>query len=197
MLPVAIRNMLPKPVREALVRLCDFFNAIYQKVIDPFKLDRLQEDVVKTICQLEMFFPPSFFDVMVHLIVHIVYEIKQCGPVYLRTMYPFERFMGILKHYVRNRYRPEASIVEGYLSEEVVEYFISYMDGHRPIGVPLSRHEGRLDFFFDAGNSGEDPHCVIFSFFYKDKYLQTVLGQFIKEITSNLANLTCHLSGWA
>jgi len=162
MLPVAIRNMLPKPVREALMRLCDFFNAIYQKVIDPFKLDRLQEDVVKTICQLEMFFPPSFFDVMVHLIVHIVYEIKQCGPVYLRTMYPFERFMGILKHYVRNRYRPEASIVEGYLSEEVVEYFISYMDGHRPIGVPLSRHEGRLDGKGLMKDKSCWPECELF-----------------------------------
>ena len=59
------------------------------------QLDALQDEVVKTICQLEMHFPPSFFDIMVHLIVHIVTEIKWCGPVFLRSMYPFERYMGI------------------------------------------------------------------------------------------------------
>ena len=41
---------------------------------------------------------------MVYLIVHIVYEIKMCGLVFLQSMYPFERFMGILKYYMRNRY---------------------------------------------------------------------------------------------
>jgi hypothetical protein len=71
-LPVAIRNVLPKPVRETLMRLCSFFNAISQKVINPDTLDGLQLEVVKTLCQLEMYFPSSFFDIMVHLIVHIV-----------------------------------------------------------------------------------------------------------------------------
>ena len=29
---------------------------------------------------------------MVHLLVHVVREIKFCGPVYLRWMYPIERY---------------------------------------------------------------------------------------------------------
>nr|GEY09033.1 hypothetical protein [Tanacetum cinerariifolium] len=40
-------------------------------------------------------------------------EIKLAGLVFLRYMYPFERFMGFLKGYVRNRYRAEGSIVQG------------------------------------------------------------------------------------
>jgi hypothetical protein len=91
-----------------------------------------------------MYFPPSFFDIMVHLIVHLVREIKMCGPVFLRFMYPFERYMGILKHYVRNRSRPEGSIVEGYATEEVVEFCVDYIAQVGPIGVPRYRHEGRL-----------------------------------------------------
>ena len=86
------------------MNLCFFFNKISRKTMDVFELDDLELAVAETVCQLEMYFPPSFFDIMVHLIVHIVYEIKMCGPVFLRSMYPFERFMGILKHYVRNRY---------------------------------------------------------------------------------------------
>jgi len=143
-IPVAIRGILPKHVRQTITKLCFFFNAINSKVIDPLKLDALQKEVVLTLCHLEMYFPPSFFDVMVHLVVHLVREIKICGPVFLRYMYPFERFMGILKSYVRTRFRPEGSIVEGYSTEEVVEFCTNYMTGVGPIGVPKSRYEGRL-----------------------------------------------------
>ena len=143
LLPVAIRGILPDKVRNPIIKLCSFFNAIYQKVIDPSTLDKLQADVIITLCQLEMCFPLSFFDILVHLVSHIVKEIKILGPVYLHNMWAFERFMGIIKKYVRNRARPEGSIVEGYAIEEVVEFCIDYMDLH-PIGVPMSRHEGRL-----------------------------------------------------
>ena len=81
---------------------------------------------------------------MVHLIVHIVREIKYCGPVFLHNMYPFERYMGVLKHYCRNWYRPEGSIVKGYTSEEVVGFSTDYLANQLPIGVPRSCHEGRL-----------------------------------------------------
>ena len=82
-LPIAIRNALPKDVRNTLIHLCDFFNKIWKKVIDPEELDIMQKDIILTLCELEMFFPPSFFDVTVHLIVHLVDEIKYCGPVFL------------------------------------------------------------------------------------------------------------------
>ena len=81
---------------------------------------------------------------MVHLIVHIVREIKMCGPVFLRHMYPFERYMGILKGYVRNRYHPEGSIIRAYAAEEVIEYCTKYLDDLKTVGIPKSRHEGRL-----------------------------------------------------
>ena len=92
------------------------------KVIDTDELEKWQKDIFVTLSELEMHFPPSFFDVMVHLISHIVKEIKACGPVFQRYMYPFERFMGFLKGHVRNRHRPEGSIVEGYTSEEVIDF---------------------------------------------------------------------------
>ena len=90
LLVVAIRDILPKKVKHAITRLCFFFNAICSKVIDPLKLDELENEAAIILCQLEMYFPPAFFDIMVHLIVHLVREIKCCGPVYLRWMYPVE-----------------------------------------------------------------------------------------------------------
>jgi len=81
-------------------------------------------------------FPPSFFDIIVHLLAHLVREIKFCGPVYLRCMYPIERYMKILKGYVKNQYRPEASMIERYNAEESVEFCLDYMAKANSIGFP-------------------------------------------------------------
>ena len=52
--------------------------------------------------------------------------------------------MGVLKKYVHNRARPEGSIVKGYGTEEVIEFCVDFIPDINPIGVPESRHEGRL-----------------------------------------------------
>jgi len=68
LLLVAIREILSKNVRQVITRLCLFFNAICKKVIDPTRLDELENKAIILLCQLEMYFPPSFFYIMVHLI---------------------------------------------------------------------------------------------------------------------------------
>jgi hypothetical protein len=75
----------------------------------------LQNDVVQCLVSFELAFPPSFFDIMTHLLVHLVKEITILGPVFLHNMWPFECFMSILKKYVLNRARPEGSIAKGYV----------------------------------------------------------------------------------
>jgi len=79
---VAIRGIFPDKVRVAITRLCFLFNAIYSKVIDPRKLDELENVASIVLYQMEMYFPPSFFDIMVHLIVHLAREIRLCGPFF-------------------------------------------------------------------------------------------------------------------
>nr|ABG22587.1 transposon protein, putative, CACTA, En/Spm sub-class [Oryza sativa Japonica Group] len=66
------------------------------------------------------------------------------GPVYLNNMFPFERYMGVLKKYVHNRACPEASIAKGYGTEKVIEFCVEFIEDLRPIGVSESRHEGIL-----------------------------------------------------
>ena len=87
-----------------------------------------------------MVFPPSFFNIMTHLLVHIVKEINILGPVFLHNMFSFERYMSVLKKYVRNRSRPEGCIAKGYGIEEVIEFCVDFIDDLNPIGVPMSRH---------------------------------------------------------
>jgi len=104
LLAVAIRRILPDKVRVLITRLCFLFNDICSKVIDPRQLDDLENEAAIVLCQLKIYFPPSFFDIMVHLIVHLVREIQLCGLVFLRWMYPIERYMKVLKGYTKNQY---------------------------------------------------------------------------------------------
>jgi len=88
---------------------------------------------------------------MVHLLVHLVREIKFYGPIYLRWMYPIERYMKILKGYVKNQYRSEASMIERYITEESVEFCSDYMakvklisNNIRGVSVVSKDHEDLL-----------------------------------------------------
>jgi hypothetical protein len=81
---------------------------------------------------------------MTHLLVHLVKEIFILGHVFLHNMFPLERFMGVLKKYVHNRARPEGSIAQGYGTKEVIEFYVDFIPDLDSIGVPESRHEGRL-----------------------------------------------------
>ena len=138
MLPIAIRVVKSDYVKLAVMRLCHFFNIVAQKVIGPTKLAALQVEIAEILSMLEMVFPCSLFDMMVHLLGHIVDEIMILGPVYLHQMYPFERYIGILKGYVRNRAHPKACMIQGYHTEEIIDACINYKAGIESIGVPVS-----------------------------------------------------------
>jgi hypothetical protein len=75
---------------------------------------------------------------MRHLLVHLIKEISILGPMFLHNMFPFERFMKVLKKYVHNRARPEGSITKCYGTEEVIEFCVHFIPDLDPIGVPES-----------------------------------------------------------
>lgn len=144
LLPVALRGLLPENVRLAIVNLCAFLNAISQKVIDPEILPRLRSNLAQCLVSFELVFPPSFFNIVTHVLVHLVDEIVILGPVFLHNMFPFERFMGVLKKYVRNHARPEGSISTGHQTEEVIGFCVDFIPDINKIGLAQSRYEGRL-----------------------------------------------------
>ena len=55
-------------------------------------LERLEHNIVEILCKLERILPPSFFNSMEHLPVHLPHEARLCGPVQYRWMYAFERY---------------------------------------------------------------------------------------------------------
>jgi hypothetical protein len=120
------------------------FNIVSQKVIDCKELDDLKVYIIETMCMLKMCFPPFFFDMQEHLMIHLIYQILTLGLLYLHIMFLYERFLAVLKASVRNRAHPEGSIMEGYTTEEVVECCADYIKDGKWIGLPIPLHEGRL-----------------------------------------------------
>nr|XP_027192948.1 uncharacterized protein LOC101493685 [Cicer arietinum] len=129
LLPVALRGSLPDKVTSVLVDLCNFFKQICSKVLNVEFLSQLESQIVITLCQLETIFPPSFFTVMMHLVIHLAHEAQVAGPVQYRWMYPLERFLLTLKSFVRNRAHPEGSIAEGFLANECLTFCSQYLSG--------------------------------------------------------------------
>ncbi|XP_029145441.1 uncharacterized protein [Arachis hypogaea] len=129
-LPLVLRGLFSShDVRSALIGLCSFFKELCSKVLTVKNLEKIEEQIIITLCKLEMIFPPSFFDVMIHLPIHLASEAKIAGPVHYRWMYPIERYLRGLKAYVRNRAHPEGSIAEGYLANECLLFCSRYFNG--------------------------------------------------------------------
>jgi hypothetical protein len=88
-------------------------------------------------------------------VVHLIPQIEALGPVYLHEMWTYERFMSILNGYVSTRARPEASMIEGYCTEEAIQsqgpLCNSILKDQVAIGLLPSRHGGRL---YGSGRMG-------------------------------------------
>ena len=97
------------------------------------------------LCELEIYFPPAFFDIMVHLLIHVVEDIVQLGPAFLCSMMLFKRMNGHIKRYIRNTSCPDGSIAKGFLTEECISFCTNYLYTENPVGLPINRHFGRID----------------------------------------------------
>ncbi|XP_016185884.1 uncharacterized protein LOC107627561 [Arachis ipaensis] len=120
LLPILVKNALPANVGIVIADLLSFFRALCGKAVNPLQLDELQNHVVHILCRMEMIFLPSFFTIMVHLIVHLI-EVKIDSPIHYRA-------------------QAEGSIAEGYLSEDILTFCSRYLDDietrmNRPVRV--------------------------------------------------------------
>ena len=112
-LPICLRGLLPDRIMKPILQLRNLFRRLCLKVHDPASEESMNEEVATVLCLLEREFPPSFFDPMSHLPVHLIEELHLCGPVQNRWMYPLKRYMKYMKSYVRNKARPEGCMATG------------------------------------------------------------------------------------
>jgi len=129
---VCLRNIGDDGVIGAIMRLSRVFQRLCAKVVNLKMRAQQIEDAVETLSLMEKELPLSFFDIIVHLTIHLVEELFICGPVYIRWMYPYERYFKGLKGFVKNLAKPKGSIAQGYQMEEALDFVTEYMSEHSP-----------------------------------------------------------------
>jgi hypothetical protein len=131
-LPMCLRDVGDSQVVGTIIRLSRIFRRLCDKVIQQGTKEQLLSDVAEVMVCMEKNFPPNFFDIIVHLMVHFAEELYICGPVHSRWMYPFEQYYKGLKAFVRNLAKPEGSIAQGYEMEEALGFITEYMAHYQP-----------------------------------------------------------------
>nr|GMD82314.1 uncharacterized protein LOC109190933 [Ipomoea batatas] len=139
--------VLPKSHWKALVELSRFFRDICSTSLRVDTLNEMNTSIVLILCKLERIFPPTMFDCMEHLPVHLANEARLGGPVQYRWMYPFERFINHLKSKMKNKRYVEGSICDAYLVEETTHFASFYFEDNVQSRTQIGRNlnDGGID----------------------------------------------------
>jgi hypothetical protein len=81
-----------------------------------------KREIPHLMCEMQKYIPPTFFNAQEYYLIHQVEEIEICGPIQTRSMWIVERHLKSLKALVRQRARPECSMVEGYMVYQSMVY---------------------------------------------------------------------------
>ncbi|MCO5604795.1 hypothetical protein L7F22_058967 [Adiantum nelumboides] len=127
-LPLIIDGCLMTGVRDVIYRLEKLARWITSKEIDISSIAQKKRECIELLCLMEKELPTSFFDIQVHVLIHLVDEIEIAGVISTRWMFWVERFMGVLKGLVRQRARPEGSMSEGWVLGECMYYLAEYFE---------------------------------------------------------------------
>jgi hypothetical protein len=86
-----MRGFLDKDIYEAIAELGRFFRQLCSRTLDKVVLAEMKKEIPILLVKVEKNSPPAFFDVMIHLVVHLPDEALLRGPVQYGWMYPIER----------------------------------------------------------------------------------------------------------
>ena len=93
LLSVMVRGYVPKHVWQVLAELSYLFRELCAKELSRTIIDDLKKAAPVLLYKLEKIFPPGFFLLMQHLIMHLPYEARMgghAGPLVLSNREMFE-----------------------------------------------------------------------------------------------------------
>jgi hypothetical protein len=154
-MPVMIRGYVDEETWQVLAELSFFFRQLCAKELDIEVVKKLDQQAPELLCKLEMLLPPGFFNPMQHMILHLPQEALKGGPVQFRWQFGPERVNKDIQLKTGNKNKPEASIAEATLTEEVSNFTTKYYDDNIP-----TRHNPVLRY--NAANHEEVPKLSIF-----------------------------------
>ena len=87
---------------------------------------------------MKKYLPLGFFNAQEHYLIHQVEAIELCGLVHTRSMWMVERNLKSLKDFVRQRARPDGSMVQGYMVYQSMVYISQYLPNLAKISIFLT-----------------------------------------------------------
>lgn len=146
--------MLPKPQEEALFELFDACALSWRKVLERDELPALRLKLATALTKLELHWPCSLLYIKTHNMLHMVDKIEAVGPLYLTSMFPFERSYKALREWIKNRRFAVQS-----LAKNVAAFVMSVLHG---VTTSISFATAALYGVPEAGSDtpGEAPFDV-------------------------------------
>ncbi|KAI3817395.1 hypothetical protein L1987_11185 [Smallanthus sonchifolius] len=84
LIPIGVRGFLTKDTYTPIVDLCTFFKQLCSRTLLVEDMKKAKDAIITILCKLELIYPPAFFDIMVHLVLHLPDEAIRGGPVCMR-----------------------------------------------------------------------------------------------------------------
>nr|GEV35642.1 hypothetical protein [Tanacetum cinerariifolium] len=81
LLPYGLQQYLPDEVAKSIIELCSFFKQICSVTLMEDDMLKAQSKVVDILCNLKLIYPLTFFDIMIHLFIHLPLEDLEGGPI--------------------------------------------------------------------------------------------------------------------
>ncbi|XP_060974535.1 uncharacterized protein LOC133039646 [Cannabis sativa] len=130
---------------------------LHPEIIDVSKLENLRLEIVEVLCYLEQFFPPSFFDIMIHLTVHL----QLLGRVFLDLIMKLVKGVGVFRLRRKSSDREEAHRLVLQNVDEVQPYIEKHFDWIKTTYPSKSRNHKWV----------QDEHYRNFSTWLKEKVI--------------------------
>jgi hypothetical protein len=103
-------------------------------------MQKFEKEIPMLVCKMEKVFPPGWFNVMQHLLVHLPWEARIGGPVQFRWMYSQERELKKLRATVCNKARVEGCIVEPFTCKEIRNFSSMYFSRANNVNAHTLRY---------------------------------------------------------
>jgi hypothetical protein len=103
-------------------------------------MQKFEKEIPMLVCKMEKVFPPGWFNVMQHLLVHLPWEARIGGFVQFRWMHSQERELKKLRATVCNKASVEGCIAEAFTCKEITNFSSMYFSHANNMNAPTSRY---------------------------------------------------------
>ncbi|GJT65434.1 transmembrane protein 45B-like protein [Tanacetum coccineum] len=84
--PYGLQLYLDTDVAKPIIELCSFFKQICTRTLMEDDMVKAESQLIDILCNLEQIYPPTFFDIMIYLVIHLLEEALKGRPIPYRTI---------------------------------------------------------------------------------------------------------------